>query len=282
MGGSIRVLCVLSRNSSTLTVLALTVLALALVAGVVPASGESESSRLDRSVIAARLKEAYPAFVASIEGNDVVFKDGSRLPFDDRKSKSFEEWLARPDIEDMFRLPYPEGAPATPPARNFDPGRARNAAFFEKIYGDCHEAQFARSLTMIDWLPKKTRQTLRVTTINGVAEKLKAVSAELDALPSRFDIFLVPSAGAFVCRDIAGSGQRSAHGYGIAIDIAVKHSAYWRWSLGEAGSEPRYWNEVPAEIVDIFEKHGFIWGGRWYHYDTMHFEFRPELLDAGK
>ncbi|MDP3291618.1 MAG: M15 family metallopeptidase, partial [Sulfuricurvum sp.] len=24
--------------------------------------------------------------------------------------------------------------------------------------------------------------------------------------------------------------------------------------------------------------HGFIWGGRWYHYDTMHFEYRPELL----
>ena len=32
------------------------------------------------------------------------------------------------------------------------------------------------------------------------------------------------------------------------------------------------------EIVRIFEKHGFIWGGRWYHYDTMHFEYRPELL----
>ena len=31
------------------------------------------------------------------------------------------------------------------------------------------------------------------------------------------------------------------------------------------------------EIVRIFEKHGFIWGGRWYHYDTMHFEYRPEL-----
>ena len=27
------------------------------------------------------------------------------------------------------------------------------------------------------------------------------------------------------------------------------------------------------------EAEGFIWGGRWYHYDTMHFEYRPELLD---
>ena len=34
---------------------------------------------------------------------------------------------------------------------------------------------------------------------------------------------------------------------------------------------------IPKEIVDIFEKHGFIWGGRWSHYDTMHFEYRPEF-----
>jgi hypothetical protein len=32
------------------------------------------------------------------------------------------------------------------------------------------------------------------------------------------------------------------------------------------------------EIVAIFERHGFIWGGRWSHFDTMHFEYRPELL----
>jgi D-alanyl-D-alanine carboxypeptidase-like protein len=33
---------------------------------------------------------------------------------------------------------------------------------------------------------------------------------------------------------------------------------------------------MPRDIVDIFERHGFIWGGKWY--DTMHFEYRPELL----
>ena len=24
---------------------------------------------------------------------------------------------------------------------------------------------------------------------------------------------------------------------------------------------------------------GAIWGGRWFHYDTMHFEYRPELIE---
>ena len=41
-----------------------------------------------------------------------------------------------------------------------------------------------------------------------------------------------------------------------------------------------YRDRMPPEIVDIFERHGFIWGGKWYHYDTMHFEYRPELLLA--
>jgi hypothetical protein len=33
---------------------------------------------------------------------------------------------------------------------------------------------------------------------------------------------------------------------------------------------------MSRERVEIFERHGFIWGGKWYHYDTMHFEYRPE------
>ena len=36
--------------------------------------------------------------------------------------------------------------------------------------------------------------------------------------------------------------------------------------------------EYPWEIVAAFEAQGFIWGGKWYHYDIMHFEYRPELL----
>ncbi len=40
-----------------------------------------------------------------------------------------------------------------------------------------------------------------------------------------------------------------------------------------------YNNEIPIEIVNIFEKYGFIWGEKRYHYDTMHSEFRPELTN---
>ena len=43
-----------------------------------------------------------------------------------------------------------------------------------------------------------------------------------------------------------------------------------------------YHNRMPKEIVAIFEKHGFIWAGESYHYDTMQLEYRPELLAAGE
>ncbi|HML28094.1 MAG TPA: M15 family metallopeptidase [Hyphomicrobium sp.] len=231
--------------------------------------------------IARRLAAAYPHDVAVGHGPNLKFNDGMQLPISDGRDKSFEEWLANPSIRDMFRYAYPRGAVALPPKHNFDPGRARNQAFFTKIYGDCRRPDFAASLTTIRWLPKKVDQRIVVSRRNGVAEHLQAVSDELDALPSSFDDYLIPSAGGFMCRTIAGTSQRSGHGYGIAVDIATKHSHYWRWAKGGPGNDPVYRNAIPLEIVRIFEKHGFIWGGRWYHYDTMHFEYRPELLSPG-
>jgi hypothetical protein len=221
----------------------------------------------------------YPQQLEKIDGNDLVWRDGTRMPLDDGKGeKPFEQWLAAPDIADMFALAYPAGAEPSPPPANFDPGRARNTAFFDKVYGDCRKGEVEKSLVMVDWVPKHGRQRLPFNRTNGAAEALAAVSRDLDALPSSFDVFLVPSAGTYNCRVIAGTDRVSAHGYAIAIDIALKRSDYWRNAEGSVGGAIRFKNEIPMEIVRIFEKHGFIWGGRWHHYDTMHFEYRPELL----
>jgi hypothetical protein len=64
------------------------------------------------------------------------------------------------------------------------------------------------------------------------------------------------------------------HSWGAAIDINAAYADYWLWPRGKSG------NAIPTEIIDIFERRGFIWGGKWSHYDTMHFEYRPELLNA--
>lgn len=227
----------------------------------------------------ARIIDAYPDTLEKIEGNELVWRDGTRMPLDDGHGvKAFADWIENPDIEDMLRVPYPAGTPAVALAPESDPGRARNALFFEKMYGDCREGDVKPKLKTIVWLPSKAKQRLQVTTVNGVADRLEAISRELDALPAEFDKYLVPAGGTYNCRPIAGTGRISAHGYGIAIDIAVAQSDYWRWASGAGAGKVAFRNRIPDQIVRIFERHGFIWGGRWYHYDTMHFEYRPELL----
>jgi hypothetical protein len=227
----------------------------------------------------AKLISAYPDFLERVDGNALVWKDGARMIIDDQKgAKDFATLLANPDLKDMFYARYPSVASAQAPAADSDPGRVRHEPFFHKMYGDCRKGEVQAKLVDVVWLPRKWGKTLRVSRINGVAARLAAVSRELDDLPARFDPFLKPAAGTFNCRPIAGTDRVSAHGHGIAIDIATAHAHYWRWSKPNASGEPVYRNEIPPEIVAVFEKHGFIWGGRWYHFDTMHFEYRPELL----
>jgi hypothetical protein len=83
--------------------------------------------------------------------------------------------------------------------------------------------------------------------------------------------------GGWIWRPIAGTARRSTHAYGIALDLLPAaldgRATYWRW--GDEG-KGRY--EPPALVVRAFERCGFIWGGKWDLVDTMHFEYRPEML----
>ena len=111
-----------------------------------------------------------------------------------------------------------------------------------------------------------------------MAQALKAVVREINALPTRIKKRVKQTAGAFNWRKIAGTKRLSAHSFGIAVDIGGKNGNYWRWDIKTPSEKIKYKNRIPLEVVEIFERHGFIWGGKWYHYDTMHFEYRPELL----
>ena len=247
-------------------------LLLATLCLILPVPAGGEETEIDLAPRLRHLVAAYPLALERIEGNTLVWKDATRMAVHDGSGpKTAAERLQAPDIKDMLVEPYPPGGLSAPVG---DPGRARNAAFFNKMYGDCRNGDVQSALTTVQWLPKKWDRPLKITARNGVAEKLAAVSRELDELPAAFDQFLFPPAGTFNCRTIAGTNLMSAHGHGIAIDLATVHADYWRWAKPGAG----YRNRIPAEIVAIFERHGFIWGGKWRHFDTMHFEYRPELL----
>ncbi|MEM0908578.1 MAG: M15 family metallopeptidase [Pseudomonadota bacterium] len=222
------------------------------------------------------LLAAYPG-AFRFEGNMAVFPNGQRIAWDDGRQKSPAERLTNPDLEDMFHYPYPRaGSAITAPKRHHDPGRVRSDPFFRALYGNS-QREVAGTVRTINWVPRLGGGTLPVTTKFGIDRKLTKVSAELERLPSRFHAYLRPSAGTFLWRRIAGTNRLSVHSFGAAIDINTRYANYWRWD-GQSGDAIAFRNQIPLEIITIFEKHCFIWGGRWYHYDTMHFEYRPELL----
>ncbi len=253
------------------------------------ASEKSRQSSIANSKHAAlldRLVAAYPDFLRGHDGTRVIWHDGSVMAFEDGKSgKSFERRLKDPDLQDQFFAPYKKGHNGLSPAKNQDPGRVRYQPFFNKMYGDCRKRQVRDQLQTIVWLPRHGGTKVKVTSINGVAGKLQKISHELDLLiDQRPEIkkYLSPMSGIYNCRLIAGTKRYSVHAYGAAIDINVKQAHYWRWSKPGKGGLYRWRNKIPLEIVKVFENHGFIWGGKWYHYDTMHFEYRPELLSGAQ
>jgi hypothetical protein len=224
------------------------------------------------------LVSAYPDSLAGSEGNLLIWKDGTRMPISDgQTAKSFEQLLDHPDIKDQFAVPYPLGIDLKHPVLNEDPGRIRFQPLFLKMYGDCRKGEVVQHLKAVRWL---RGNTILATSVNGVADKLAAVARELEQLPGKLTRFMVPAAGTYNCRAIAKTHRLSVHAYGAALDLNPRYGDYWLWP--RRSSRKAWNNRIPLAIVEIFERHGFIWGGKWYHYDTMHFEYRPELIGLAK
>lgn len=246
---------------------AFSVLILTALAGKAWAAGPTLAEKLTM------LAAAYPDTIERVDGNTLILRDGGpALVIDDGRRKSHPEKLAMGDIEDSLSQVYPLGACAQPPAVDFDPGRIRSEALMKRLYGG-NAAAVRRDLVAVDWFGKRLQATKR----HGVAKALQAVEADLSRRPE-LKRFLVPSAGTFNWRPIAGTATLSVHSFGAAIDINTEHADYWRWAGKAKGGALQFRNRYPLEIIEVFERHGFIWGGRWYHFDTMHFEYRPELI----
>ena len=242
---------------------------------VMPPAKENARALSDQKTPAMQaLIEAYPDFIKDIKDNKVIFTDGSTMVYDDGRDKDFVTRLDNSDVEDMFFTAYRSGVQ---PEYLSDAGRSRCEALFKKMYGGS-SAQVQRKLVNVSWFGKN----IKFTSVNGAAEQLKKVAAEIARKPELKKY--VDCSGTFYWRQVRGAKRLSAHSYGIAIDIGVKNSDYWLWKNPKAGETARikYVNRMPRELVEIFERHGFVWGGGWYHYDTMHFEYRPEIIGYGR
>jgi hypothetical protein len=73
--------------------------------------------------------------------------------------------------------------------------------------------------------------------------------------------------GCWVARHIDWNPGKplSMHAWGLAVDFNV--------STNQLGAEP----QLDPRIVEIFDRWGFVWGGRWSRPDGMHFELGAVL-----
>jgi hypothetical protein len=218
-----------------------------------------------------RLAAAYPAQISHAQPDALIWRDGSRMAWSDGVAgKSFVEKLMRPDLSDQMAIPYVAGPIRTPPQRDGDPGRIRYQPFFEKLYGRS-EAEIRANLIPVRWAPAGS--TVVVSRVNGIDRLLSEIGEDIARLPRDLARLARRPAGGFNYRNVAGTRYKSAHAFGIAFDLDSRLTRYWRWDRG-----PGRPSDVPYALVELFERRKFIWGGKWFHYDTMHFEYRPELF----
>lgn len=181
------------------------------------------------------------------------------------------------DIERIRQFSSPENRRNGPSSPQF---------FYDLLYDCTSKERVERHIVQISFLGKRSRVHERITG------PLKKVESEiLAAARSNRDIrnFLdtLASADSYNWREIRDSGNRSFHSIGIAIDVLPvgwqsKH-IYWSW---QRDIDPDRWMLFPLhrrwmppkEVIRIFERNGFIWGGNWIIWDNMHFEYRPEVI----
>jgi len=261
-----------------------------------PPEEEAEISRAER--VARALVQAYPRRVLKAEYRDgdcaVLLRDtwfyyaeGRLLPqellhraseyrpitFHDNYPREMPEWTP-PTAEQAADLRQRSGTWASQ--------LPRAPYFFDALY---RARSFEESYTRVQTMRFLGNQ---ITVHHSIMEELALVEQRiLDAARTNPRVMAwisnIDEVHGWNWRNLGGSQTRSFHAYGAAIDIMPRalggRSVYWRWAGPNWFTIPyerRY--HPPDVVIEAFEAYGFIWGGKWRFFDTIHFEFRPEVI----
>lgn len=225
------------------------------------------------------LTQAYPN-ISSVTNGVITFVDGATMPVGTVSDLPFTQKIQNPSVADQLSQVYPLDFKI--PKQYDDAGRIRNDDLFKQLYGKSAQ-EVKNNLVLVNWQPSGKK--IQFNKQNNASVQLEKVGNEIAKYPE-LKSYVATSLGSFNWRYIAGTKRLSNHSFGIAIDFKLPKNLhkYWRWdgctTEDKVCSYPKQLIADPKmnDVVKIFEQHGFIWGGKWASYDSVHFEYRPELV----
>lgn len=242
---------------------------------------DSEFSIYDRTMKRdiLSLMMAYPEHIVGVRKKDdgnvyIVMKSGNEIIYDDREEKSFSEKIYNGDLQDMLEDIYPLWDTYEIMEKNTDPGRIRVYSLLKEVYGSS-EKEVSSNLENVFI----GGNAFAFNKNNNASKSLQdAVNEIYELLKVKPEIYrhVFPANGTFNYRFIAGTNLLSPHAFAIAVDLKSDSRDYWKWATPEMAQERL--NTYSRDVVKIFEKNNFIWGGKWSHFDILHFEYRPEII----
>jgi hypothetical protein len=224
-----------------------------------------------------------------VYGKWFYYTDGKLLPEELRREA--QEYDSQPFYG------YPAELPEWKPPDKETADRLKNAAerrssrlkrsqhFFDTLWrGNTKEEAYkhVKSIRFLGW-----QSLVHYSILEELALVEERINEEARTNPEvKQWINRIDDISAWNWRNIADVQGRSFHSYGAALDIVAKpqrgKETYWLWSAQKNIDwwDISYQNRLhpPKAVIKIFESYGFVWGGKWLFFDTMHFEYRPEIL----
>jgi hypothetical protein len=231
-------------------------------------------------------------WTVTIRGETFYYAEGRLLP--ENLKDNYAEYDAQPFYRYIKELPPWEPASeeenasrrASQNRRSENPPK-RAPFFFDALYRAHNRNESYDRVKTLKFLGRDVMVHYSILEQLALVEEAINQAAQTNA-EVRTWIANINTVTGWNWRSIADTESRSFHSYGTAIDILLTASAsrglssYWLWT---ADWNDEWWNipysqrlHPPKEVVQSFEKHGFTWGGKWALFDTMHFEYRPEIL----
>ncbi|MFQ6608787.1 MAG: M15 family metallopeptidase [Fidelibacterota bacterium] len=248
---------------------------------------QKPSSWDDHPEISALL-EAYGYIISRVtqKDNDIAFLIGSSwIYYRNGRMLSEESFQDQDQYQSIF-YDYPLGSLTELP--EYEELPKRSSDFLDHLFGTAE-----RELSeQCDWVPFLNHKAY---VNHFCAEALRKVEGEiLEAAESdsavRTYIDSLKIIYSFKQRKISGSNNVSYHFYGLALDLVPNSyegkQVNWKWSsvyFKEWHLIPlaKRWSP-PQKVIDAFEHNGFVWGGKWSHFDTIHFEYVPEIIGLAR